>query len=275
MHRRILESSKAIQSFVSGCKAKGWESRLQALADRGLLDATVSNTIAIGNALLLRRLLRRSLAKVYARSMPTLQEPVRSAIQSLRAIGPESEDVPGLEGFKSLAEDMGLGATCGKDGLQRDHSLAVALEGMTDHQHVVDVWDYFPHLLAASLAAECWKHPQYFSRLDAFLGGQHAMIPAMMELFGIFFGKQREGVLRALRTYSEIASFIVLHMKAQSSGLFREYHFPSILTFLDKFCEDTYYSRSDLGLKVPYALLHTSYLEMARTQGKSNTPGVV
>ncbi|CAM9614717.1 unnamed protein product, partial [Choristocarpus tenellus] len=139
----LTQKEKILRRFKEVYNTPKWEESLRAL---GGLDKLVENSIAIGNALMLRRLLNEALGEVYQHTMPFIRDTVKMGCQALdEGIGVEGG--AGVDAFKRLAEDLGLRLK------SEDHSLLLSLEGCLDHS----VWELLPYAYAASFTSEWWK----------------------------------------------------------------------------------------------------------------------
>ncbi len=256
----LCSKSRVLQSFVTDVKGPGWEKALRNVAAGEFLDNFVSISISIGNALILRRMLREALRAVYMKVSPDLVDPIIRAHEQIQLAG--SHDAEGLEDFKLLMEDFGLNESNGNryTGVVRDHSLDLAVRPWAGES----IWEVLPFTFGASLAADSWKNCRYFGRLSASLGGEHAMIAAMTGLFGTFFGEQQDRTLQAMRCYVEIATRVFLRMKLNES--FKDYNFSAMLALMDAFVQEAgpELGRSEFEARLPYVLTNASYLAMSK-----------
>ncbi|CAM9640995.1 unnamed protein product, partial [Phaeothamnion confervicola] len=247
----VHANDAALQRFRADYASRDrWEEALAAVMGGGRLDALVTHSIAVGNALMLRRLLRRALGDVCQSSTPWLHDAMSIAVRhadEAEAVGGGGERVAAdLEGFKSLAEDFGLTLASG------DYSLAVVLAGPLADDKLREL---LPHAFAAAFAAESWKKAEYVSRLDGFAGNEHMTIVAILDLFGCFY-REPGAVSSALREYLRASSFTVLRMKMFRCQLrFKDYRFNGMTTFLDKLVEQCpLLDRSVIEGFIPYSL---------------------
>ncbi len=254
-HLRL--QATALKSFVTDIKGARWEQALQAISAGDFLGYFVSISIAIGNALILRRMLRQALRDVYMDVSPDLMAPVIMAREQVQLAGLYCAQ--GLEDFKLLVEDFGLmdKQGTGITGRAQDHSLALALQQWAGES----IWEVLPSAFGASLAADSWKNCRYFGRLSASLGGEHALIVTMIGFFDVFFGKQQ---VEAMRCYVEVASRVYLHMKL--NGSFKDYNFNAMMALMDSFVQEAgpELDRSEFEARLPYVLTNAAYLAMSK-----------
>ncbi|KAG5192927.1 membrane-associated apoptosis protein-domain-containing protein [Tribonema minus] len=235
---------------------QGWDEALRSLAP---LEKLLQHSIAIGTALTLRRLLREALSEVCSKSMPGVHATAAAAAAMLDAGIAAGNGAPcgDVGAFVSLASDLGVALASGDFGLETALSEAA--------QSGAGVWPLLPYAYAAIFAADAWKCCRFVSALEGFERGEHMAVPAMTALFAALLGPGDAAAVAALRAYADCAALTLLRMKLGARALYREWRFPEMLAFLDRFVEECdAVDRSAVEGLVPYALTHAAYLEMGR-----------
>ncbi|CAM9877910.1 unnamed protein product, partial [Ectocarpus sp. 12 AP-2014] len=211
MQLTMTAKQTVLEEFRAAYSTSHWEDALKAV---GNMDSFVEDSIAIGNALTLRRLLNEALGSVYEGTMPFLRKTVDLGCKAIDA----GAGGRGMDAFKRLAGDFGLPFK------YEDHSLLLALDGCID----TPVWSLLPYAFAASFSSELWRKCEYVSRLGVFKNNEHVIVTTILDLTKAFFGGGGVGdaggdrgptgggevaVKQALEDYVKTASFVLLRLK--------------------------------------------------------------
>ncbi|CAM9455054.1 unnamed protein product [Chrysoparadoxa australica] len=247
----LTENHKALGQLRNTYPLDSWEESLRTIPAVAL-GQLVIYSVAIGNALAMRALIRSALADVYATTMPFVQDTLRLSMGALQSVASQAGNkrvTRNLALLLSLTEDVGVQ---GLKGL--DHGLAAALEGAVDTDNL-GVWELLPMALAASFASEPWKQAVFLPECDGFLGNEHTMVFTILSLFELLFPEKSDRQAK-LREYIDAGSSLVLKMKVQAGSKFSSS--PAII-FLERLVRTS--KDVDSEDLPPQPLIHAAFLE--------------
>jgi len=137
------------------------------------------------------------------------------------------------------------------------------------------LWALAPLAVSASLVGpgDFWKWSDFLNRLDAHTNNAHLVA---MGISAILKKSQDPAVLRA-RELEFAVSFatVLLEMKREQSGEFRDWPLRSITIFLEKIIlESSELRMNDLEALVPFSLRHAAVLDRSLGRARGNDPGM-
>jgi len=225
------------------------------------VDNFIAKSIATGNALAFRRLLKSALHEVAQDEIPYIV----SAVDSMyNQYPPNIFMFPDLLQSDTLALDLGLASSTS------DQALKVVLKKATNEQDK-KLWELLPVLYACSFATSSyWKDAQFRPYLEGHLNNCHSLIYTINDLITAFAsitfassGNVEDIAALQLR-YVEISSVILLRMARTPQ---RDKHSPvdfaSVIIFIDRFVQECPLLTEDmLERTLPYTLLRNMYKQI-------------
>lgn len=223
------------------------------------VDAFISKSIAIGNALAFRRLLKSALNQVAHDEIPFIV----SAVDAMHNQYPANVFMfPDLLLSDTLALDLGLTSSTS------DQALKVVLKKATTEADK-KLWELLPVLYACSFTSTLWKDAQFRPHLEGHLNNCHSLIYAINDLITAFAsltfassGNVEDIAALQLR-FVEVASVILLRMARAPRDKHTPTDFASVIIFIDRFVQECPLLTEDMLEKtLPYTLLRNMYKQI-------------
>jgi len=221
-------------------------------------DKLLQKSIAIGNVLYFRRLLREALGEVCKERIPLIHESIHTAFRQYP---------PNLFMEASLISVDALAAEVGIDVGEADHELRNALTPFIQREKTI--WKSLPVLYAVSfLIAPQWRECVYNPEIEAHDNNVHVLVRSITDLIVAFCS-----LTMVTRDPQEIADGLILFVRMSATWLMRlmkrpDKHnapkdLPSVLIFMDLFVRECpYVPRSVLDELMPYSLLSSVWREV-------------
>jgi NCK-associated protein 1 len=224
------------------------------------VDTFVTRSIAVGNALELRKLLHSAMETVAQSQAPYMFNVIHTAFdQYARNTFMFPEFLP----TDVLAADIGV------DVETADQTLKVMLRKAAPEADK-KLWDLLPVMYAVSFSVSTvWREAQYKPFLEGHLNNAHTLLTAIDSLITAFsaitvVGAADEATIAAqLYRYVEISAIILLRMARAKADKHGPVDFPSVITFLDRFVQASPMLTNDMLERcLPYALLRNMYKQI-------------
>lgn len=223
------------------------------------VDNFINKSIAIGNALAFRRLLKSALNQVAQDEIPFIV----SAVDSIYSQYPSNVFMfPDLLLSDTLALDLGLATS------PSDQALKVYLKKATTEADK-KLWELLPVLYACSFSSTLWKDAQFRPHLEGHLNNCHSLIYAINDLITAFAsltfassGNVEDIAALHLR-FVEVASVNLLRMARAPKDKHTPVDFASVIIFMDRFVQECPLLTEDMLEKtLPYTLLRNMYKQI-------------
>jgi NCK-associated protein 1 len=223
------------------------------------VDNFVAKSIAVGNALAMRRLMKSALNQVAQDEIPYI---VSSVDSMFNQYPPNIFMFPDLLLSDTLALDLGLAPSTS------DQALKVVLKKATTEADK-KLWELLPVLYAVSFATSSfWKDAQFRPYLEGHLNNCHSLIYTINDLITAFssitFSSGNVEDIAALQLrFVEISSVILLRMARAKDTKHGPVDFPSVIIFIDRFVQECPLLTEDmLERTLPYTLLRNMYKQI-------------
>ncbi|KYQ89693.1 component of SCAR regulatory complex [Tieghemostelium lacteum] len=222
-------------------------------------DQFVQKSIAIGNALHLRSMMRDSMKDVISDTLPYINESIDNAFQQYdRNIFMYAEFL----GVDVLALDSGL------DVGIADQYLKVLLKKSCSEADK-KIWDLLPVMYALCFYGSAWKDASFKPPIDAHFNNVHTLSKTIIDLL-IAFGVNSSTtgniaeITASFKKFLEISAVIILRMfKAKGNEKYIPNEIQSVVIFLDKFTQQCPIITKDvLENYLPYSLIRNMYRDL-------------
>jgi len=217
--------------------------------------AFIHNSVCLGVALVMRRLLHDALGQSQRLYAPFVQSTAAIAFNAVDA---------------RLNHEAALSLSCvGMDSgtlLHPDLSLLATLRHLNSNSDDHRLFDFLPCAYAAIFLSDYWKRSQFIPSMDAFSNNEHTIALALNYLLQAFHAREgnRTIIQKSAENYIEASAFVLLRMRSNERTEYRDFPLRSMFAMLEQFvyyCPDI--DRGVLERYVPYAVLHASYVEVA------------
>jgi NCK-associated protein 1 len=224
------------------------------------VDNFITRSIAIGNALELRKLLHSAMETVAQYQAPYVYNVIHAAFDQYAS---NTFMFPEFLPTDVMALDIGI------DVETSDQPLKVMLKKASPEADK-KLWDLLPVMYAVSFpTSTIWREAQYRPFLEGHLNNAHTLVTAINSLITAFsaitvVGAADEGIIAAqLYRYVEISAIILLRMARAKPDKHGPVDFPSVITFLDRFVQASPMLTTDMLERcLPYALLRNMYKQI-------------
>jgi len=234
------------------------------------VDGFILKSIAIGNALNFRALLREALRQVVEERVPFIYNTVQTGFREYRTNTFMANDLLPLD---CLALDCGLDVGTADQALKKFLSKAI---GAADQP----LWDLLPLMYAASFTSTVWKDAQFKAVIEGHLNNAHTLARCINDLIVTFRSTtttsvDEKEIINLLRIFVEVSSVIILRMARAPAK--QDKHgpidYPSIVIFMDLFVEHSpLLTRDIIENCIPYSLLRNEWKSIYSRTGKAATP---
>jgi NCK-associated protein 1 len=251
----IMSNTSALNNFKQKHNSPdSWEATVGCMTrDIRGLDSLLVDTVIIGNALCMRRIIADAVRESQAALTPFAGASVGMAKMAIKREAYENNQT-----LAYLAQES-CGLMDAMSGTDVDQSMKTAVQELgVSAQEIAGVWSFLPYAYAASFGTELWKSTQFDQRQDVMTNNLHTSAMGMTQLFK-FFNFRHD----AVGDFISSASFVLLRMKANSEQ-FGQYPLRAMCIFVDKFVAETgIVGRGVLQENIPYAILHSSLVDSA------------
>jgi len=227
------------------------------------VDAFMSRSVLIGNALNFRRLLHQAIKQTAQEEIPYIYNSVESMFHQYQQ---NTFMIPDLLAVDTLAIDLGV------DPGSADQYLKAILKKSTSDSDK-RVWDLLPIMYAAAFpTSSVWREAVFKSQVEAHLNNAHSLSRCIVDLIVTFVSltshtNNEVDIVLALQKFVEVSSVILLRMARAKDDKRGPVDFASVIIFMDKFMDDTQLLSFDLlEGSLPYALLRNMYKELYETK---------
>ncbi|KAK5577165.1 hypothetical protein RB653_002103 [Dictyostelium firmibasis] len=223
------------------------------------LDLFVTKSIAIGNALHLRSMIREAMKDVITDNLPYINNAVANAFDQYNR---NTFMFPDFLGVDTLALDSGLNV-----GIA-DQYLKVILRKVSSEADK-RIWELLPVMFSLTFYSNIWKEAQYKATIDAHSNNVHVLSKTIIDLLIAFgainstTGNEAE-LFQSFKRFIEISSINILRMfKVKQEFKFTPNEIQSVVIFLDKFTQQCpLLSKDSLEQYIPYSLIRNMYKDL-------------
>jgi len=219
-------------------------------------DNFILKSIAIGNALHLRKILHEALRLSIEDRTGYIFNTVHNCFKEYRR---NTFMAPELLTIDQMAMDCGIEVGTADQALKKFLTKAI---GSAD----APLWDLLPYMYAASINSSVWKDSQYKPVVEAYSNNIHTLAKCINDLIIAFksitiSAPDEKEIVSLLQKFVEVGSMILLRLaKVPKTEKHGPADFPSMVIFMDKFIEECpLLPRNILENYLPYALLRTEY----------------
>ncbi|EGG24359.1 component of SCAR regulatory complex [Cavenderia fasciculata] len=231
------------------------------------LDNFVSRSIAVGNALQLRAMLRDAIRTTSQQEIPYIAGAVDTAFAEYNK---NTFMFPEFLGVDTIALDAGL------DVGVADQYLKLFLRKISTEADK-KLWEMLPIMYAVSFQSTFWKEATYRPSLEAYTNNINVLSRCINDLLIAFgainstTGNEAEIVV-SLQKFVEISAVLIMRLfrgKVEKTPN----DLPSVVVFLDKFVQDSpLISKDVLEQFLPYALIRNMYREIYEIKNLAKSP---
>jgi NCK-associated protein 1 len=223
------------------------------------LDLFMQRSVALGNALALRAMIKEALKDNVADYTPHLHSAISTAFDHY----PRNTFIdPALLPLDLLAYDYGM------DMASADQAMKAVLKKV--HQEGDQkMWQLLPVMFAIVFTSATWKEAVYMPAIEAYNNNVGVTARSIVSLIVGFCAitlpvHDEKPIAAFFKDFVEISATILLRMARTPRGDKKgPVDFPSMIIFLDKFVEQCEYVKRDtLETCMPYSLLRSMYKEV-------------
>eukprot|EP01132_Coremiostelium_polycephalum_P004043 gene4043-5061_t len=231
-------------------------------------DLLINKSIAIGNALYLRSMMREAMKDVISDNTPYIHSVIEAAFNQYNR---NTFMFPEFLGVDVLALDSGL------DVGVADQYLKVILRKISSESDK-RLWELLPVMYSLAFYSNVWREAQFKPTIDGHLNNVHTLSKTINDLLVAFgslnssSGNEAE-INVLLQRFLEISSVILLRMFNKANNKHVPNDLPSVVVFLDKFTQQCPLLTKDvIEQYLPYALVRNMYKDLYENKNLQKQP---